>query len=91
MLIDTNQIINLTDFRRQLSRIRAEAKKGRTFYISDKGEIEMIVSPFPKQNQGISDDLWQRMLDIQKKMAREAAGKKGWDSTAMIRKMRDEL
>lgn len=89
MLINTNQIIDLTTLRLGLGQFVDEANMGKTFLISDKGKIKAAI--VPSLSQAIDQqDLARRFEEIQKRAAREAKGKKGWDSTKIIRKMRDD-
>lgn len=89
MLIDTRQIIGLTDLRGMLGQFVEEANKGKTFLISDKGKIKAAIGP--SFSQAIDrQELARRYKEIQERAVKEAKDKNGWDSTKLIRKMRDD-
>lgn len=90
MLIDTKQIITLTDLRLQAGAVARQAQGGRKFFISDKGKI---IAAVVSENAAYTNDrkeLFTRLRRLQEKMDYKPRGKKGWDSTKVIRKMRDD-
>ncbi len=85
-----NQVISLTSLRLRPGQIVEEANKGKTFLVSDKGEIKAMVGPVAKSTTVSREEVFERMKRLQERADRESKGKKGFDSTKIVRKMRDE-
>ncbi len=91
MLIDINQVIRLTDFRSQAGKLVRAAGQGKTFWISDKGKIRAAVVPPTMITAATqNEDVWTEIEKIRRDMAAAMKGKKTWDSTKVIRQMREE-
>lgn len=88
MLIGMQQIINLTDFRQQLSRVLDEVGKGKTFLLTEKGDIKAMVTGLPGgiPNMVIKEQMKRlhEWLDQQAKPANRS------NSAKIIRQMRTE-
>lgn len=92
MLIDTNQIVSLSDLRFQLGRILAEVEEGKVLLVSKKGDIKAAFVPmtFLEQNAGTFKEMLLKAKTLRQAFATDMAGKKAvWNSTALIRTLRN--
>lgn len=90
MLIDTKHIIPKTDFRQKLNIVIEEVKKGKTFVISDRGEIVAVVSsPQEFESPQIlpGENLWQETVNLAIKIDKS---KPRWESLAGLKRVRKE-
>lgn len=55
MLIDINDLISVSDLRRNLSGVMDEVRKGRIVYVSDRGDIAIKLSPLTQYDK-LSDN-----------------------------------
>src|SRR3989344_3856292 len=93
MLIDTNQIISLSDLRFRLGRMLAEVEEGDVLLVANKGDIKAAFVPmtFLEQNAGNSEEMRMKAKALQHGFAADMAGKKTvWNSTAFIRTQRNK-
>lgn len=91
MLIDTKQIIPVTQFRLRLSEIIDSVYHGHSFIISEKGKIKAKISPPEEAKQQDRRYLLEEIRKIREKNDRYyRKAKKVWNSVDMIRKMRKE-
>lgn len=92
MLIDTKNIINLTDLRQTLGQVIDEVELGRIKYISKKGKIKAIIAPSSFVQETVDrSEIFKRLKILQRKIDKQLRGKKKiWKSEEVVRKMRDE-
>lgn len=92
MLIDTKQIINLTDLRFALGQTIDEVEKGKIFYVSKKGAIKAAFVPITYfERKEKKEELLKAMRSLRERIDRQLRkGKDIWNATEVIRKMRDE-
>lgn len=93
MLIDTNQIISLSDLRFRLGRMLAKVEEGNVLLVANKGDIKAAFVPmtFLEQNAGNSEEMRMKAKALQQAFAADMAGKKTvWNSTALIRTLRNK-
>lgn len=92
MLIDTKQIIPVTDLRLRLKEILNAAYAGETFYISERGKIKVKITAVEiaekekrlkllKEIEKLREEIDERLKSSKKKV---------WTSVEVIRKMRQE-
>lgn len=90
MLIDHNSIVQKTELRQNFAQILARVYKGDTLFISDRGtvkaKITLIEHKIDKEKK--IKKLMGDLKTIREQLASVDWGKE--DSTAIIRKMRDE-
>lgn len=91
MLIDTNQIIQLTDLRLRLSEIINAVYEGKTFIVTEKGKIRAKIIPAETVEKDRRHRLVAEINQIRRKNDHYfTKSKKVWNSVDVIRKMRDE-
>lgn len=88
MLIDTNQLVSLTKLRKAIGDYVSKAKSGSVFYITEKGEIQAMITPVRKEND-CENDFFTKMDDLRKRAENVRFTDKR-DSTEIIREMRDK-
>lgn len=89
MLIDTKQIVPKTNLRQKLNAFIKEVKKGKTFVISDRGEIVAVLSS-PQGFEG-KTFLKENLLEETVKLAmRIDRSKPRWESLPALKKLRQE-
>jgi antitoxin (DNA-binding transcriptional repressor) of toxin-antitoxin stability system len=92
MLIDTKQIVPITDLRLRLTEIIDAAYAGKTFYVSERGKITAKITAAEvaekerrlkllKEIEKLRGEIDQRLKKSKKKV---------WNSVEVIRKMRQE-
>jgi antitoxin (DNA-binding transcriptional repressor) of toxin-antitoxin stability system len=57
MLLDTKNIISMTDLRTKLTDIMMMAKQGRSYAVSDRGKIISLIVPVDEINSAKKEDL----------------------------------
>lgn len=90
MLIDTKQIIPKTHFRQNLNTLIDEVKKGKTFVVSDRGEIVAVVSSpeeFEFKKGSFKTELLEETVRLAIKIDK---GKPRWESLTALKKAREE-
>lgn len=87
MLIDTNQIIQLTDLRLRLSEIIDAVYRGKSFIVTEKGKIKAKLIPMQEKNTEVFTRIDQIAARIDKQLRMK---KKVWNSVELIRKMRED-
>ncbi|OGK23561.1 hypothetical protein A2954_02485 [Candidatus Roizmanbacteria bacterium RIFCSPLOWO2_01_FULL_37_12] len=92
MLIDTNQIIQLTDLRTRLSEIIDAVYQGKSFIITEKGRIKAKIIPADLTEKKRKRELFKEITELRKKNDSYFKKSKGkvWNSVEVIRKMRDD-
>ncbi|MDO8515480.1 MAG: hypothetical protein Q7S14_03190 [bacterium] len=90
MLINTNQLVNLTNLRNDIGNYVDQAKNGQIFYITEKGQLTAALVPL----QVISDvkpeeKFFVKIEDLRKRFAKMKFADNR-DSTVIIREMRDQ-
>ncbi|OGK10204.1 hypothetical protein A2767_02015 [Candidatus Roizmanbacteria bacterium RIFCSPHIGHO2_01_FULL_35_10] len=85
MLIDTNQIIQLTDLRSRLSEIIDAVYQGKSFIITEKGKIKARIIPTLEKSNDVFDRIEKIATRIDKHLKKKT---KVWNSVDLIRKMR---
>ena len=90
MLIDTKQIIPLTQLRLRLSQIIDAVEQGRSFVITEKGKIKAKILP-PEKKEEEADLMLEELKKLRKENDRYyKRAKKVWSSVQLVRKMREE-
>ncbi|MBU1085451.1 MAG: type II toxin-antitoxin system prevent-host-death family antitoxin [Candidatus Beckwithbacteria bacterium] len=85
MLINTNQVVTKTDLRMNLAEIMAAVKNGEEKIISERGKIIARMTPVKKSKK--NSNLIREYESLSKKLSKYSSK---LDSTAFVRKMRDE-
>ncbi len=91
MLIDTDQIIQLTDLRSRLSEIIDAVYQGKTFIVTEKGKIKARIIPAQNSNKKKRMRLFDEIIELRNKNDEYfKKSKKVWNSVEVIRKMRND-
>lgn len=91
MLIDTKQIITMTDLRENLSKFVALNGKGKSFVVSDRGELTSVLLPisFLKKQKTRSKRRFELLKEADQLVENLRKYKSKISSTDFIRKMRN--
>lgn len=89
MLIDTKQIIPKTNLRQKLNTFIEEVKRGKTFVISDRGEIVAILSS-PQEFERKTLPKADLLEETVKLAVRIDKAKPRWESLPALKKLRQE-
>jgi len=91
MLIDTKQIIPITDLRLRLTEIIGAAYTGETFYVSERGKIVAKIAPSEDAEKERRLKLFKEIEKLREENDKiYGKHKKVWNSVKIIRKMRKE-
>jgi prevent-host-death family protein len=91
MLIDTKQIVPITDLRLRLSKIIEAVENGSSFFIAKKGKIKAKIVSAQSDEKERRLRLFEEITQLRKKNDEYyKKSKKVWNSVELIRKMRED-
>lgn len=89
MLINTNQLISLTQLRLSAGKLLDQTQSGKTFIVMEKGKIKGAIVPASTVLGSTTDNFFTKMDALRKKFSKIKFADNR-DSTQIIREMRDE-
>jgi len=87
MLIDTKQIITMTELRERLTEILILVEKGKEMMISDRGKIKAKISPIKKRTVE-EGDVDEFMAEVEKLGKSLSAKNRNFNSLKALREVR---
>lgn len=91
MLIDSNKIITKTELRENLAKFVDLNREGETFFVSDRGELTSVLSPFHLVKKAAEKKEKFDVIAETKALREELSAKNpNFDVVKALREVRDE-